>query len=473
MNTNRIPSSSPDLTQHNIDKLKELFPEIVTEDKVDFDMLKTILGEEVDNRNERYKFEWHGKKDSLLGAQQPSKGTLRPDKEASKNFDTTENLYIEGDNLEVLKLLQKSYNGKVKMIYIDPPYNTGNDFVYKDNFQDNVQNYLEQTGQLDGEGNKISTNTETSGRKHTNWLNMMYPRLKLARNLLTEDGAIFISIDQNEIDNLTKVCKELYGEQNYIGEFIWSGGRKNDSKYISISHEYVLVFVKNKEYLTESKILWRQRKEGLDDIYQKAEEFYKKHKNNLSDMSSSLKNWYKSLSDNHPSKQHKHYSFIDDKGVFYTDNISWPGGGGPVYNVLHPITKKPVKIPSRGWLFNEERMKEMVEKDLVYFGEDETKVPTFKRYLKDTEFQVPYSVMYQDSRGAMKRLRELMGGKIFDFPKDEEILLKLIETIPSDDSIILDFFSGSASTAHATMKKMQKTKGSANSLWYNYLRKWK
>ncbi|GGK27148.1 site-specific DNA-methyltransferase [Caldalkalibacillus thermarum] len=442
----KLDGKSMDIVKANIEALKQLFPEVVTEEKIDFEKLKLILGEEIETRNEKYEFTWHGKTQAMKLAQTPSTGTLRPDKASSKNWDTTENLYIEGDNLEVLKLLQKSYFGKIKMIYIDPPYNTGKDFVYKDDFRDNIKNYKEITQQM------TKANTETSGRFHTDWLNMMYPRLKLARNLLREDGSIFISIDDSEVDNLKKICDEIYGENNFVGRFIWAGGRKNDSKYISISHEYVLVYVKNIHSLIENKITWRERKEGLDEIYSKAEELVKKHNFNYEEASLCLKEWFKSLPDNHPSKQHSHYNHIDEKGVYFPDNISWPGGGGPVYNVLHPVTGKPVKIPSRGWLFSEERMKEMLKNNMIHFGEDESKVPCLKRYLKETEYQVPYSVIYQDSRGAMKRLRDLLGGKVFDFPKDETIILKFIRMVSDQDDIILDFFSGSATTAHAVMQ---------------------
>ncbi|KYD35374.1 Type III restriction-modification system methylation subunit [Geobacillus stearothermophilus] len=442
----KLDGKSMDIVKANIEALKQLFPEVVTEGKIDFEKLKLILGEEIETRNEKYEFTWHGKTQAMKLAQTPSTGTLRPDKASSKNWDTTENLYIEGDNLEVLKLLQKAYFGKIKMIYIDPPYNTGKDFVYKDDFRDNIKNYKEITQQT------TKANTETSGRFHTDWLNMMYPRLKLARNLLREDGSIFISIDDSEVDNLKKICDEIYGENNFVGRFIWAGGRKNDSKYISISHEYVLVYVKNIHSLIENKITWRERKEGLDEIYSKAEELVKKHNFNYEEASQSLKEWFKSLPDNHPSKQHSHYNYIDERGVYFPGDISWPGGGGPVYNVLHPVTGKPVKIPSRGWLFSEERMKEMLENNMIHFGEDESKVPCVKRYLKETEYQVPYSVIYRDSRGAMKRLRDLLGGKVFDFPKDETIILKFIRMVSDQDDIILDFFSGSATTAHAVMQ---------------------
>ena len=211
-----LKGKSMDLTEDNLNKLKELFPEVFEEGKIDFDKLRLLLGDNVEDKEERYEFTWHGKNNAIRIAQTPSTGTLRPDKESSKNWDDTENLYIEGDNLEVLKLLQKSYFGKVKMIYIDPPYNTGNDFVYKDNFKDNIDNYKKITNQT------TRANPETNGRYHTDWINMMYPRLKLARNLLTDDGAIFISISNEEYANLKKICDEIFGENNYIETFLWT-----------------------------------------------------------------------------------------------------------------------------------------------------------------------------------------------------------------------------------------------------------
>ncbi|WP_312884179.1 site-specific DNA-methyltransferase [Clostridium psychrophilum] len=208
----KIRDKSMNIVAENVIKMKELFPEVFCEDKIDFEKLKEVLGEYTEDKEERYSFNWKGKSKSIRLAQTPSIGTLRPCKEESKNWNNTNNLYIEGDNLEVLKLLQKSYNSKVKMIYIDPPYNTGNDFVYPDDFKDNIKNYLEITGQVDSEGRKLGTNSEVSGRYHTDWLNMMYPRLKLARNLLSDDGIIFISIDDNEVENLKGICNEIFGK---------------------------------------------------------------------------------------------------------------------------------------------------------------------------------------------------------------------------------------------------------------------
>ena len=216
----KLNGESMNIVDDNIEKLKTIFPDVFTEGKVDFDKLQEILGNYIEKKDERYNFTWNGKSTALRLAQTPSTGTLRPCKEDSKNWDTTENLYIEGDNLEVLKLLQKSYHNKIKMIYIDPPYNTGNDFVYKDDFKDNIENYKKVTGQLDSEGNATSTNSELDGRYHTNWLNMMYPRLRLARNLLKENGVLFISIDDNEVNNLRKLCDEIFGEDNFVSNVI-------------------------------------------------------------------------------------------------------------------------------------------------------------------------------------------------------------------------------------------------------------
>jgi adenine-specific DNA-methyltransferase len=246
MKITALDGKTPDIAEENIKKLKQLFPEVFTERKVDFDKLKQVLGEYVEDSNERYNFTWNGKGRALRLSQTPSLGTLRPCKEESKDWDTTQNLYIEGDNLEVLKLLQKSYYGKVKMITIDPPYNTGGDFVYPDDYKDSLENYKKITGQVDDNGKAISTNTEASGRYHTDWLNMMYPRLRLARNLLTDDGVIFINIDDNEIHNLRKICDEIFGEDNYIDTLHWKRKKQPSflAKHTAKVMEYILIYGK-------------------------------------------------------------------------------------------------------------------------------------------------------------------------------------------------------------------------------------
>lgn len=439
-------SQNPDSSR--AERLRELFPEAVTEGTgdIDFDKLRELLDKHVSESRERYAFTWPGKHDAIRQSQTPSTATLRPLKEKSVDWDTTENLYIEGDNLEVLKLLQRSYHGQVDVIYIDPPYNTGNDFVYKDSFGDTIENYREQTGQ------EHASNPETNGRFHSNWLNMMYPRLRLARELLSEHGAIFMSIDDSEAQNLKAIANELFGESNFVAQMVWAAGRKNDSKYVSISHEYVLIYVKNMSALKKDGTVWRKKKDGLDAIYAEYERLKSTHGNDYKSISKELKSWYKGLENDNPSKKHRHYSSADDKGIYFPDNISWPGGGGPRYEVLHPKTYKPVPIPSRGWLFGSpQRMQEMIQEGRVEFGSDEAKIPCYKRYLKETEYEVPYSVIYKDGRAASKRLATLMGSKVFDNPKDEEVIAELLSYVDTPESIILDFFSGSGTSAHATM----------------------
>lgn len=462
---NHMKFESPDLTAQNIDRIAALFPNCITEmldeerstaekkvykRAVNFELLKQMLSPDVVDGDEAYEFTWVGKKAAIVEANKPIRKTLRPCVAESKDWDTTENLYIEGDNLEVLKLLQESYLGKVKMIYIDPPYNTGNDFLYRDDFAMSSDEYSEESGATDDAGNRMFKNTDTNGRFHSDWCSMIYSRLLLSRNLLTSDGVIFISIDENEVNTLKAICDEVFGASNFIAELIWSAGRKNDSKYISVSHEYILCYFKDALWVKEHKILWREKKQGLSDIYAEYEHLKKMYGEDCTSIEKELKGWYKSLPDGHPAKDHSHYCRVDKNGIFFADNISWPGGGGPKYQVLHPVTQKPVKIPSRGWLTNEATMKEWIAQGRVEFGKDENGVPTLKSYLKDREYSVPYSVFYKDGRAASKRLATLMGDKVFENPKDEEIIQRIIQFCGTDDGdIILDFFSGSATTAHA------------------------
>lgn len=456
---------TPDLTSENIEKIAALFPNCITEmldeerstpekkvykRAINFEMLKQMLSPDVVDGDEAYEFTWVGKKAAIVEANKPIRKTLRPCVAESKDWDTTENLYIEGDNLEVLKLLQESYLGKVKMIYIDPPYNTGNDFIYADDFKMESEEWKVESGEWSEEGDRLFKNTDTNGRFHSDWCSMIYSRLLLSRNLLTPDGVIFISIDENEVNTLKAICDEVFGASNFIAELIWSAGRKNDSKYISVSHEYILCYFKDALWVKDHKILWREKKQGLSDIYAEYERLKKVYGEDCTSIEKELKGWYKSLPDGHPAKDHSHYCRVDKNGIFFADNISWPGGGGPKYQVLHPVTQKPVKIPSRGWLTNEATMKEWIVQGRVEFGKDENGVPTLKSYLKDREYSVPYSVFYKDGRAASKRLATLMGDKVFENPKDEEIIQRIIQFCGTDDGdIILDFFSGSATTAHA------------------------
>ena len=453
---------SANIIDENIAQLKALFPDAYTESGVNFEILQQLLGaaKVLDEGEEKYGLNWHGKKKARQIALTPSTGTLLPCPEESVDWDNTQNLFIEGDNLETLKLLQKSYAGEVKLIYIDPPYNTGKEFVYPDNYQDNLETYLKYTGQIDSDGLKFSSNTETGGRKHTNWLNMMLPRLRLAKSLLKKDGAIFASCDENEQSRLRALMDEVFGEENFVADMVWAAGRKNDSKLVSISHEYIVCYARDANFLKENNILWRQRKKGLDDIYAQYNKLKSQYGENYLEMTKGLRAWYKALPDGHAAKAHKHYKCIDKRGVYFPADISWPGGGGPKYEVLHPVTKKPVKVPQRGWMTaNQDNMQGWIADERVHFGEDENSVPCIKAYLEDQEYQAPYSVFYQDGRAATKRLRELMGGDVFDFPKDETVLQEVVEMITSDEDIVLDFFAGSGTTAHSVFLQNQKDGG--------------
>jgi len=424
-------AKSLDITQQNIEQLRQLFPDVFSENKIDVHALTAQLiesgGEVISPEEERYNFTWNGKTKARQIAQTPSTGTLRPSKEESINWDSAENLFIEGDNLEVLKLLQKSYHKKVKMIYIDPPYNTGKDFVYKDNFHDNVQNYLEQTGQLDNEGNKLSTNLNTSGRFHSHWLNMIFPRLKLARNLLSDDGVIFISIDENEYSNLETLCKEVFGEDNFIGELIWikKFSPQNDANYFSLNHESILCFAKSKASF----------------------------KRNLLPMTEEQLGRYTNL-DN------------DSRGVWQSDNLT-VATYSESYD--YPITTPSGRVvnPAEGrcWAVPKSGFDTLVSENRIWFGKDGGNVPRLKRFLSETQQgRVPISILHYDEVGhtqsASQELKKLFGNKkYFDFPKPVRLIEHLMSIATDKDDIVLDFFAGSGTTGHALLNKNKEDGG--------------
>lgn len=460
---NKLKMQSRDVVGGNVQKIAALFPQCVTErlDKegkpelaIDFDKLRAELSNEVlDEGEERYQFTWPDKRAASRLANTPTTQTLRPCREESVDFDTTQNLYIEGDNLDVLKVLRETYLGKVKMIYIDPPYNTGNDFVYNDDFAQGKGDFEAQSGLFDDEGNQtvdpMQRNTESNGRFHTDWLNMIYPRLKVARDLLSDEGLILMSIDDNEIGNLRRMCNEILGEQNFIAQMIWQGGKTNTARFISTSHEYILVFAKNLNACREADLQWKEKKRGLEAIYKKRDELLKRFGSDYVQASILMKKWFATEAPE-DSKAHAHYCNIDEIGLYCMDNVSRVGGGK--YSVKNPINGIIIAPPSRGWVFGkEEDFWKAVECGKLVF-QDNDKLPILKRYLHDNETQLLDTVFYKDRRGARLRLRELMGNEVFDFPKDELVLSNLIDAFASDKDIILDFFSGSATTAHAVMK---------------------
>lgn len=457
---------SPDLTQDNIARIRALFPDCVTEAKgedggvrlaVDFDQLRQILSESlVEGPQERYQLNWPGKREALLTANAPIAKTLRPCREESVDFDTTKNLFIEGDNLEALKLLQETYLGKIKMIYIDPPYNTGNDFIYRDDFSRDSSNYMQQSEQADSEGGRLVANTEANGRFHSDWLSMIFSRLRLARNLLCAEGTILISIDDNEVDNLRKVCNEVFGEENFVAQVVWQRSKKGDSKLIAKVHEYVLCYVRDKQAVLANGP-WRRPKEGADQVLAKYAEFREQFRNNHEAIRAEMQAWYKQLPNGDPRMAHKHYNWSDDRGLYFADNFAGPDDGResrPRHDIFHPVTGKSCKKPSTGWRWDEEKTKWALVQNppRIHFGPDETTIPTRKSYLFEIDSEPYSSVFYRDGRSATLEVEELVGKGWFPFPKNTDVLTELIELVTKPDDIILDFFAGSGSTGHAVMK---------------------
>lgn len=419
-------TQSLDIVSHNISKLKELFPEVLTEGKIDFKVLQDILGNEIEEEEEFYRFTWAGKSQSRREAHKPSTGTLRPCKEESVDWDTTQNLYIEGDNLEVLKLLQKSYSNKVKMIYIDPPYNTGKDFVYKDNYKDNLKNYQQITGQVDDEGNKMSTNTESDGRYHSNWLNMMYPRLRLARNLLKDDGVIFMSIDDNEVDNLKRLGNEIFGEENFICDIIRESIRGgSQSKNIRITHDYVVCFSKNINNLSFTGY-------EIDGVELTSEDEKGKY-----------------LKGRELNKWGAGSRREDSPSMFFP--VPGPNGED-----VFPI--KNDGSEGRWRLGKEKMLKKVNDGDVIFEKRIDNTFIVYEKIRDDSnkvkQFTSLFVKEYLNSKGTetIKNLFKVERS-YFDYVKPIELMYDLLlMSSVDDDDIVLDFFSGSSSTAHSVLK---------------------
>lgn len=421
----------------NFRKLAAMFPNAVTETidengevvrAIDKDVLmQEISCTVVDGNEERYQFTWPDKKKSVLLANAPINKTLRPCREESVDFDTTENLYIEGDNLEVLKLLQETYLGKIKMIYIDPPYNTGNDFVYEDDFAQNADEYLVNSGQFDEDGNRMVQNTESNGRFHTDWLNMIYPRLKLAKDLLAEDGIIFVSIDEHESHNMRKICDEIFGAENFISQIVWEKRytRSNNAKRFTTLTEPIICYVKSITSVTDIK---EKRSDKADSIY--------------------------SNPDNDPRGAWTSVSYVNPATKEQRPNL--------VYPILNPITGVVVEHPTNAWKYEKSTYDKHVQENRLYWGKaGENTYPRLKKFLSEMGGgMVPVDLWRQEDTGTTdqgsKELESLLGRKIFDFPKPQSLVKRIISLILNGDdgknNIVLDFFSGSATTAHAVMQ---------------------
>ena len=415
----KLNGQSADIVAGNIDRLKELFPEAFTEGKIDFDTLKQLLCGTVEEREEKYGLNWHGKRKARQMALTPSTGTLRPCPEESVDWDTTQNLMIEGDNLEVLKLLQKSYSGKVKLIYFDPPYNTGNDFVYPDDFQDNIKNYLELTGQVDG-GKKISSNTEASGRFHTDWLNMMYPRLKLARNLLRDDGVIFVSIDDGELGNLQTIMAEIFGEENFQANISWQKRytRSNNTVDFTTVVEHLLVYSKGEDFIV--------------NLLERTKEADARYAN----------------PDKDPRGPWKGASFLNPATPQQRPNLCYP--------IRNPNTGQVTNPSTNAWRRSLQEFERLQADGRLYWGADgKQPLPAIKMFLTEARDITPVNFWEHGYAGntddGTRDLREILGEKVFDNPKPIQLIRRVIEHGSDRNSIVLDFFAGSGTTGHAVM----------------------
>ncbi len=428
--------------------LRAIVPEAFDETGIDFEKLKLALGGAVDEGKERYGLSWSGKAQSVRQLMLPSRATLVPDVKESVNFDTTRHVFIEGENLEVLKLLRKSYAGRVKMIYIDPPYNTDADVIYDDNFSDPTGDYLRKTGQTDENGNWTVSTPEIAGRKHSRWLSMIYPRLLAARDLMRDDGVIFVSIDDHEVHNLDMVLSEVFSEENWVTMLVWEKGRKNDSTFFSESVEYMLAFARNRSVLAALGE-WRAPKQGFERVLAHYDELLAKFGTKHARIEEEMRKYYATLPKGDPAKQLSHFWHSDARGLFFGADISSASTSIPDYEIRHPTTKRPVKKPSRGWGATEPVMKERIADDRVLFGKDETTIPLKKSYLKEVDSIVLTPVIYKDGRGATNMVEELVGAAVFDAPKDHEVLADLLQYAAPNGGLVMDFFAGSASTGHA------------------------
>jgi adenine-specific DNA-methyltransferase len=448
--------TTPDGQADRLAELKRLFPDLFTnEGRLDPGELKRLIEPDATNETERYEFKWYGKAASKREAFTPTTATLVYDEARSVNPEKADgNLIIEGENLEVLKLLLNAYREKVKCIYIDPPYNTGKDFIYKDNYAKDRRRYWEETGET-LEGVKLETNLDTSGRHHSDWLSMMQSRLLVARSILMDSGFIVVSIDDAEFANLDRLLREVFGVENHMATLVYDKNRKNDAKFFSVGHEYMLVFAKDKQVLSENNVILRAEKEGVKEVEEVFNSLRGKFGDDFDRIQSELKLHYAAWTKDDPRQPLTRFTKVDEFGPYRDDrDLSWPGGGGPRYEVLHPKTKKPCKIPSRGWVFsNAEKMREEIDAGRIIFGPDEKTVPTRRTNLFDQTTQVMRSVSFSYAQSAAQEFARIFDGeRVFENPKPVTDLRKLIEYLTGPDEVIIDFFAGSGSTAHAILE---------------------
>ena len=449
------------ISDNTINKLRADFPSCFTnEGKFDWLKFKELLSDNIDITNEGYELNFLGKSYAKYLTSLDEDTLLIPDEEHNKQDinRNSQNVYITGDNFDSMKHLLNSYRGLIKCIYLDPPYNTGSDgFTYHDKFSFTVPTLMEKLNLGEKEAERVLDLTTRGSASHSAWCMFMLPRLLMARDLLTNDGIVVISIDESEHANLRLLCDDVFDERNYAGEIIWKNSSKNDQDYISMQHEYILFYVKNKDI---NKGQWKEKKEGLDEIF-KAFEGFRKQTDDPDEIHKLALEWYKQFSEANPIYGSKHYSWYDDiKGVYFPDNISGSKFGQYVYDVVHPVTGKVVKAPASRWRYPESSMLELISNGGVHFGKDESVIPNKKTYLVDTQYQSLTSIKFKDGRVASKMIEKLLGdAKYFSNPKDVDLMASIFTALEiGNNDIVLDVFSGSGTTAHTVMK-MNAEKG--------------
>lgn len=434
--------------------LKDTFPSCFHADgSFDIERFKEFLSDKVSVVNEGYELRFLGKNYARLLASLDTTTVVVPDEAHNSKPENvnSENIYISGDNLDGLKHLLKSYARRVKCIYIDPPYNTGSDgFVYNDSFDFTAEELASKLSIDEEQAQRVLDLTKRGSASHSAWLLFMYPRLLLARDLLGKDGVLFISIDENEHSNLQLLCNDVFDEENFAGEIVWKNSSKNDQDYISIQHEYILCYVRDKN---QNKGEWREKKEGVDQIFRAFEGFHQEYGDDWRAIHAAALEWYRQFPESNPISDSKHYNWMDERGVYFASDISGPNAGQYVYDVIHPKTGRVCKAPASGWRYPEETMLERISQNLIHFSDDESVIPNNKTYLADTLTQGLTSVKYKDGRVASKQLTSLMGTNCFTNPKDVDLLQSLFKAVAVEDNdIILDFFSGSGTTAEAALR---------------------
>lgn len=448
--TPSVPDETRDTHEELLAQLRDLVPGAFLDGELDRDALLGALGLD-DTSKPAFSFSWPGIERARQDARVPTTATLVPDEDASLHWSDAHDVLIEGDNLQVLKLLKNGYSRAVKLIYIDPPYNTGDTFAYNDDFAVPERQYLEETGQIDDQGNATTSRIETGGRKHAPWLTMMFPRLALARHLLRRDGVILVSIDNNEVHHLRLLLDAVFGAENFVDMMTWRGARKGDAKLTGGGQDYILVYARDRSFLKANDIRWRERKEGLEPIYAKVAELRTEHGDNYEAMTVGLRAWYKSLAEEDPSKAHAHYNTIDQRGVFFPGDIASPN---PRPNLT--FEWKGYAVPKNGWRYEFAAMERLDADGRLLYPDSKDKRIQVKRYLTEHEEWAPASVFYRDRRAASGALNKLIGGKVFDDPKSTDVLGRLFHAITDDGDLILDFFAGSGSTGQAVWEQNPK-----------------